>query len=184
MVSGISGLPVSDFSGTVGICHPDGYHYRRPCQRSCALDDLYGITVPTVGVGKMAVIIAVSFILSKKQDEYGANPKAFKYIMILTGLVFLLIAPENLSTAMLLFGVVCMMMFIGRVSSKKLFGMLGLMALVGIVAVGNTNLPFPERHCTIHRDFTVSRPGRTVFPASSKMKRYLPPSSILIKTHR
>ena len=87
-------------------------------------------------LAKMAVIIAVSFILSKKQDEYGANPKAFKYIMILTGLVFLLIAPENLSTAMLLFGVVCMMMFIGRVSSKKLFGMLGLMALVGIVAVG------------------------------------------------
>ena len=39
--------------------------------------------------------------------------------MILTGLVFLLIAPENLSTAMLLFGVVCMMMFIGRVSAKN-----------------------------------------------------------------
>ena len=32
---------------------------------------------------------------------------------------------------MLLFGVVCMMMFIGRVSAKKLFGMLGLLALVG-----------------------------------------------------
>ena len=31
-------------------------------------------------LAKMAVIIAVSFILSKKQDEYGANPKAFKYI--------------------------------------------------------------------------------------------------------
>ena len=56
--------------------------------------------------------------------------------MILTGLVFLLIAPENLSTAMLLFGVVCMMMFIGRVSAKKLFGMLGILALVGGVAVG------------------------------------------------
>lgn len=70
-------------------------------------------------LAKMAVIIAVSFILSKRQDEYGANPNAFKYIMILTGLVFLLIAPENLSTAMLLFGVVCMMMFIGRVSAKS-----------------------------------------------------------------
>ena len=87
-------------------------------------------------LAKMAVIIAVSFILSKRQDEYGANPNAFKYIMILTGLVFLLIAPENLSTAMLLFGVVCMMMFIGRVSSKKLFGMLGILGLVGGVAVG------------------------------------------------
>ena len=68
----------------------------------------------------MAVIIAVSFILSKRQDEEGANPKAFKYIMILTGLVLLLIAPENLSPAMLLFGVVFLMMFIGRVAAKNL----------------------------------------------------------------
>ncbi len=88
-------------------------------------------------LAKMAVIIAVSFILSKRQDEYGANPNAFKYIMILTGLVFLLIAPENLLTAMLLFGVVCMMMFIGRISSKKLLtGCWRYWWLVGGVAVG------------------------------------------------
>ena len=97
---------------------------------------MFGTTLQPSELAKMAVIIAVSFILSKRQDEEGANPKAFKYIMILTGLVFILIAPENLSTAMLLFGVVCMMMFIGRVSAKKLFGMLGLLALVGGVAVG------------------------------------------------
>lgn len=119
MVPGISGLSVSDFPGSIGICHADGYHHRGPCQRSSPLDDLYGITVPASELAKMAVIIAVSFILSKRQDEYGANPNAFKYIMILTGLVFLLIAPENLSTAILLFGVVCMMMFIGRVSAKS-----------------------------------------------------------------
>ena len=87
-------------------------------------------------LAKMAVVIAVSFILSKKQDDEGANPKAFKYIMRLTGLVFILIAPENLSTAMLLFGVVVMMMFIGRVSSKKIFGMLGILVLLGGIAVG------------------------------------------------
>lgn len=87
-------------------------------------------------LAKMAVVIAVSFILSKKQDEYGANPKAFKYIMILTGLVFILIAPENLSTAMLLFGVVFMMMFIGRVSSKKLLSLVGILTLAGAIAVG------------------------------------------------
>ena len=48
-------------------------------------------------LAKMAVIIAVSFILSKKQDDEGANPKAFKYIMILTGLVCMLIAPDRKS---------------------------------------------------------------------------------------
>ena len=131
-----SGLSVSDFPGSIGICHADGYHHRGPCQRGSRWMTFMGLQFQPSELAKMAVIIAVSFILSKRQDEYGANPNAFKYIMILTGLVFLLIAPENLSTAMLLFGVVCMMMFIGRVSAKKLFGMLGILALVGGVAVG------------------------------------------------
>ncbi|HJD76658.1 FtsW/RodA/SpoVE family cell cycle protein [Bacteroides reticulotermitis] len=86
-------------------------------------------------LAKMAVIIAVSFILSKRQDEDGANPKAFKYIMLVAGLVILLIAPENLSTAMLLFGVVFLMMCIGRVSSKKLLMLTGTLILLATLAI-------------------------------------------------
>ena len=101
------------------------------------LDDFYGIAIPAIGIGKDGGKSLPSHSSCPKgRTKYGANPNAFKYIMILTGLVFLLIAPENLSTAMLLFGVVCMMMFIGRISSKKLFGMLGILGLVGGVAVG------------------------------------------------
>lgn len=106
-------------------------------------------------LAKMAVIIAVSFILSKKQDDEGANPKAFKYIMILTGLVCMLIAPENLSTAILLFGVVVLMMFIGRVAFKKLAMLLGGLALAGCLGVifllaipKDTDIPFLHRFDT------------------------------------
>ena len=106
-------------------------------------------------LAKMAVIIAVSFILSKKQDDEGAHPKAFKYIMILTGLVCMLIAPENLSTAMLLFGVVVLMMFIGRVAFKKLAMLLGGLALAGCLGVifllaipKDTDIPFLHRFDT------------------------------------
>lgn len=106
-------------------------------------------------LAKMAVIIAVSFILSKKQDDEGANPKAFKYIMILTGLVCMLIAPENLSTAMLLLGVVVLMMFIGRVAFKKLAMLLGGLALAGCLGVifllaipKDTDIPFLHRFDT------------------------------------
>lgn len=105
-------------------------------------------------VAKMAVIIAVSFILSKKQDEDGANPKAFKYILILTGIMFVLIAPENLSTAGLLFAVVLMMMFIGRVSSKKLLYLVGSLVCVGGLALGTVMLiPAKTLHNTpgLHR---------------------------------
>ena len=106
-------------------------------------------------LAKMAVVIAVSFILSKKQDDEGANPKAFKYILIITGIVCLLIAPENLSTAMLLFGVVFLMMFIGRVAARKLLMLVGSLGLVGAVGVvfllaipKDSDIPFLHRFDT------------------------------------
>lgn len=114
-----------------------------------------GIQFQPSEVAKMAVIIAVSFILSKKQDDEGANPKAFKYILIITGLICMLIAPENLSTAMLLFGVVVMMMFIGRVAFKKLALLLGSLATVGCLGVllllaipKDSDIPFLHRFDT------------------------------------
>lgn len=90
---------------------------------------LFGIPFQPSELAKMAVIIVTAFILSKFQEEYGANPKAFKYIMWIIGIVFILIAPENGSTAALLAGVVFLMMLIGRVPWKQLGK---LMAVVGI----------------------------------------------------
>jgi len=115
----------------------------------------FGVQFQPSELAKMAVIIAVSFILSKKQDDEGANPKAFKYIMYITGAICILIAPENLSTAMLLFGVVFLMMFIGRVAMKKLLSLIGILALgVGLmvavvfVVPENSELPFLHRLST------------------------------------
>ena len=51
-----------------------------------------GIQFQPSEIAKMAVIIVTAFILSKGQDEDGANPKAFKRIMIITGVICLLIA--------------------------------------------------------------------------------------------
>ena len=111
----------------------------------------FGIQFQPSELAKMAVIIAVSFILSKRQDEDGANPNAFKYIMIITGLVCALIAPENLSTAMLLFGVVVLMMFIGRVAAKKLTMLIGGLGLIGaliLLVPSDTEIPFMHRLAT------------------------------------
>lgn len=66
--------------------------------------------------------------------------------MIITGVICLLIAPENLSTAALLFGVV-FLMFIGRVSAKLLV-LIGGLTSVGVIAVTfllmtkNSDIPF------------------------------------------
>lgn len=87
-------------------------------------------------LAKMSVIIAVALILSKMQTEDGISPKAFKYIMIITGAICLLIAPENLSTAALLFTTVFLMMFIGQVSLKKLGTLVGISGLFGALIIG------------------------------------------------
>lgn len=115
----------------------------------------FGIQFQPSEIAKMAVIIVAAFILSKKQEDEGANPKAFKFIMILTGIVCMLIAPENLSTAVLLFGVVYLMMFIGRVSAKKLLTLVGSIVLVGVLAIllilaipKDSNIPFLHRFDT------------------------------------
>ena len=81
-------------------------------------------------LAKMAVIIVTAFILSKFQEEEGANPKAFKYIMWIIGIVFILIAPENGSTAALLAGVVFLMMLIGRVPWRQLGRLVGIVGII------------------------------------------------------
>ena len=98
----------------------------------------FGIQFQPSELAKMAVIIVTAFILSKFQEEDGANPKAFKYIMWIIGIVFILIAPENGSTAALLAGVVFLMMLIGRIPWKligKLVGTVGLALtlLIGVI---------------------------------------------------
>lgn len=71
-------------------------------------------------IAKGALILAEAQILSTLQTDSGADRVAFKYIMILTFIICFLIGVENLSTAAMLFGVVFIMMFIGRVPYKPL----------------------------------------------------------------
>ena len=97
--------------------------------------EIAGITFQPSEFAKMAIIIVTAFILSKGQTDKGANPKAFKHIMLITGFICLLIFPENFSTAALLFGVVYLMMFIGRVAISKLALLGGGLVGVAVAAV-------------------------------------------------
>jgi cell division protein FtsW len=98
------------------------------------------LTVPGIGLSfqpsemaKLALIVYVARVLAQYQKEDEPTYGAFWPIMIHTGIVCLLIFPENLSTSMLLAGVVMLMMYLGRVPFKNLFftGVIG----VGVVAI-------------------------------------------------
>ncbi|WP_462316938.1 FtsW/RodA/SpoVE family cell cycle protein [Marinilabilia sp.] len=106
------------------------------------------LTVPGIGLSfqpsemaKLALIVYVARILAQHQREDEPTYGAFWPIMIHTGIVCLLIFPENLSTSVLLAGVVMLMMYLGRVPFKNLFltGFvgLGLVTLVLVLAMND-----------------------------------------------
>lgn len=94
-----------------------------------------GITFQPSEFAKMGVIIVTANILSRGQTEEEAAPNAFKQIMIIAGITCAMILPENYSTAVLLFGVVYIMMFIGRVSTKKLLILGGILLTAACIFV-------------------------------------------------
>lgn len=93
--------------------------------------EIGGVAFQPSEFAKMAVIIATASILSKGQNEEGAHPRAFTRIMLIAGGICLLIMPENYSTAVLLGLTVYLMMFIGRVQTRKLLVLAG--SLTGLV---------------------------------------------------
>lgn len=96
---------------------------------------LLGLSVQPSEIAKGSLILTVAQILSATQQEYGADRSAIKFIMALTVPMTVLIMIENLSTAALLFLVVLIMMFIGRVPNRQLGKLVGGIVLMGVLAV-------------------------------------------------
>ena len=96
---------------------------------------LAGLQFQPSELAKGALVLAVAQVLSAMQTDHGADRKAFKYIMLLSSGIILLILFENLSTAMLIALTVLLMMFVGRVPLKQLGRLVGFIALLGVLAL-------------------------------------------------
>jgi cell division protein FtsW len=86
--------------------------------------------------------MGTAFILSRTQTDEGASPNAMKWILWMTVAVCGLIAPENLSTAALLFGVVIVMMYVGRVPWSQLGKLLGTIGVIILLFGSLLLLPY------------------------------------------
>jgi cell division protein FtsW len=99
--------------------------------------ELLGIKFQPSELAKMAMVIFTASTLSKDQRSDGAGPNAFWIIIVALGIFCLFILPENFSTAALLFLVIFVMMYIGRVQIKKLLlligGVVGFLALLFLI---------------------------------------------------
>lgn len=90
-----------------------------------------GITFQTSDMAKLFLIMYIARYLSKNQEEINSF-KVFRNILLVILLVVALIAPENLSTSLVVFTTCCMLLFIGRINLKYL----GLLAGAGAVLIG------------------------------------------------
>lgn len=89
-----------------------------------------GLTIQPSDLAKLAIIMYVARILSIKQDTIDNYKESFLPIIVPVLLVCALILPANLSTALMVFVVCLILMFIGRIKMKHLLGFSGIMVLV------------------------------------------------------
>ena len=91
-----------------------------------------GFRLQTSDVAKVALVLYLARSLAKYQNELNNFMLVTKYFILPVGIVCGLILPENLSTALMIFGISMIILFIGRVPFKFLLAYVG-MAVVGVV---------------------------------------------------
>ncbi|MBC7866945.1 MAG: FtsW/RodA/SpoVE family cell cycle protein, partial [Gloeobacteraceae cyanobacterium ES-bin-316] len=90
------------------------------------------MTFQTSDLAKLALFMYMSRMLSRKQQVIKDFKKGFLPIIIPVGIICLLIAPANLSTAILIGGTSILLMFIGRVSGKHILATIAV-ALIPVM---------------------------------------------------
>lgn len=93
-----------------------------------------GIPFQPSEFAKLSAVVFVAFLLSKRPAL--SDGQVFKWILIGVSSVCLLILPENFSTAILLFGVCFLMMFIGQMPIKMLLKLSGVLILLLTLFIG------------------------------------------------
>jgi len=116
---------------------------------------IVNMTFQTSDLAKLALIMYISHLLSRKQDQIKDFKKGFLPVILPVAVVCLLIAPANLSTALLL-GATCMMlMFIGRVSGKHLLLSIGVAMIPVLILI----MAATVRHKTDTQSSIISHPS-------------------------
>jgi cell division protein FtsW len=95
------------------------------------------LTFQTSDLAKLALFMYMSRLLSRRQNVIKDFKKGFLPLIIPVGIICILIAPANLSTALLIGGIALLLMFIGRVKVRHILLVIGaaLIPLIFLVSV-------------------------------------------------
>ena len=96
---------------------------------------IINLTFQTSDLAKLALFMYVGRMLSRKQDVIKDFRKGFLPIIIPVVITCMLVAPANLSTALLIGATSLLLMFIGRVSMKHIGATIGIAAIPVFILV-------------------------------------------------
>lgn len=91
-----------------------------------------GFKLQTSDVAKVALVLYLARVLAKYQNELNNFMLVTKYLMIPVAIICGLILPENLSTALMIFGISMIIMFIGSVPFRYILAYIGI-GVVGFI---------------------------------------------------
>lgn len=94
-----------------------------------------GITFQSSDLAKLALVGFLARVLTLKRDQLTDIKELCFSVIIPILLVVGLIFPANFSTAAMLFATCIVMMFLGKVKLKYIFGFVGAIAVVGVLTI-------------------------------------------------
>jgi cell division protein FtsW len=96
---------------------------------------IINLTFQTSDLAKLALFMYLSRLLSKKQEKIKDFKQGFLPLILPVVVICILIAPSNLSTALLVGATSMILMFIGRASMKHLLMTIGVLAIPVVILV-------------------------------------------------
>jgi cell division protein FtsW len=93
------------------------------------------LTFQTSDLGKLALMMYLARMLSRKQEIMSSFKEGFWPIVWPVLIICALIAPEDLSSALMIFMTSVLVMFVGRINLLYLSGLLASFALAGAMAL-------------------------------------------------
>ncbi len=134
-----------------------------------------GVQFQPSELAKLSVIIVAADFISRIKEPSKDEKRYFWSTLILLGIICPLILLENFSTAVLLFGVVFIMMFIGRVSLKRLGALAGSLVLVLILSYGAVKaIPQDKMPAAFDRAYTwIARIDRFISDKDDDKNKYV-----------
>ncbi|GAB1417061.1 FtsW/RodA/SpoVE family cell cycle protein [Paludibacter sp.] len=137
--------------------------------------ELFGFQFQPSELGKLSVIIVAADLIARIKNSSENERKIFIWLISLSGLVCVLILSENFSTAALLFGVVFIMMYIAKISWKRL--VLIIIPIIALAIIGYMVISFIPKETSLKyfdRAYTwKNRIDRFIFEKKDDTAKYV-----------